>query len=194
MNQQLVSYIRQQLKVNEPRESIMNTLIAQGWKQADLDMAFAAVEGEQSVAAVPPVVPVAASFAQSFGAAEPIAQGQSKFQMETQFQQPAQSVDQPQVQEQPQAKAFPAGFPGDEQFDESDGGQSSPLKTILAFVGLGFGVLSLVSFFVPWVGLSLAVIGSILCIVGVLGPKKVFSFIGLGLCVIGLVGFGVKIR
>jgi hypothetical protein len=215
MNQQLVSYIRQQLRANEQRESIMNTLLAQGWKSSDLDAAFAVVEKEQTVAPAPPAAaPEPASFAQAFpGATEIIeskpklfeAQVQAEPQKQVQSSVPVQSRLQPQVQPQTQVQAqtptrqldtqagVSGGFPGDEQFNESAAGQPSLLKSILAFVGLGFGVLSLGSFFMPWVGLPLAVIGVILCIVGVLGPKKLFAFIGLGLCVIGLVGFGVKI-
>ena len=209
MNQQLVSYIRQQLRANEQRESIINTLIAQGWKSSDLDQAFAVVEKEQTVAPAPPAAPAPASFEQAFpGATEIIeskpklfqAQTQSEPQQEPQFTVQNQSQSQPQVQAQTPVQAQPVvqagvsgGFPGDEQFDEIAGGQPNPLKSILAFVGLGFGVLSLVSFFMPWVGLPLAVIGIILCIIGVLGPKKLFAFIGLGLCVVGLIGFGVKL-
>lgn len=196
MNQQLISYIRQQLRANEPRESVMNILLAQGWKASDLDQAFAAVEGEQSVPPAAPT-PTPAPVTQPKEFPSPAEVFQSKpmaAQPQPQLQpQPPQQQSSFQPQSEPLAPFAAQAFPGDDQFDEvGGGGQPKPWKDILAFAGLGFGVLSLISFFIPWVGLALAVIGIILCVIGILGSKKLFAIIGLVLCVIGLVGFGVK--
>ena len=45
MNKELVDYIKQQLSVSVSRNKIVDILLEQGWHQAEIDEAFAAVEG-----------------------------------------------------------------------------------------------------------------------------------------------------
>lgn len=167
MNQQLINYIRQQLKAGEDKQAIINILLAQGWKQSDLDEAFASIENEQSAGVEPP----------SF---KPLPQIQSQTNPTT--------VQTPQIPTE-----FSNNFPGDEEFNQKTNNGAKDLKSILALLGLVFGAVSLISWFLPWVGIIFVVIAAILSIMGLMGSKKIFAIIGLILTVIGLAGFIFKL-
>ncbi len=53
MNQDLVDYIRQQLKTGVSKNKITDTLLGQGWQQTDLDEAFAAAAGAKRAPETP---------------------------------------------------------------------------------------------------------------------------------------------
>lgn len=185
MNQQLVNYIRQQFKAGEEKQAIMDILLAQGWKQNDLDEAFALVEGEQSAAAAPSFQPPSQTQLQS--------SFQSPLQPQTQFQSQPASVKAPSAQTPQIPAGFSNTFPNDAKFDKNTNSGAKDFKSILAFLGLALGAVSLISWFLPWVGIVFAVIAVILSIIGLMGSKKIFAIIGLILSVIGLAGFIFKL-
>ena len=167
MNQQLISYIRQQLRVNESRQSIINALLAQGWKQSDLDQAFMQVESEQVIPPPPPL----RQAGDHFGAV------------------PQESIAEAKDEKQ---ELVQKEFSNDSQLENIDG---KPLswKDIVAFIGAIFGVASLIAWFFPWLGLIFIVIAAVLAGAGMMGSKRLIAIIGLALCALGLVGFAVKL-
>jgi len=50
MNQELIDYINQQTKISVSKNKITSVLLEQGWHQAEIDEAFAAVEGSTGIA------------------------------------------------------------------------------------------------------------------------------------------------
>lgn len=66
MNQELVDYIKQQTNLNVSKNKITDILLGQGWQQAELDEAFAAVEGVSLSLRFPKSSPLPESAADNF--------------------------------------------------------------------------------------------------------------------------------